>query len=1809
MKISVRILVFVLALTMLSCGALSLFASSTENEAPNATVSDIFWSYDTEYLYSDLLENYSDETFAVCDEVYTYYIDNLSILSNLKDSIYKAVDPYEWVTFMIKTNIISPNLTYDNAMDQANIELAKHLMDERMLNDELSVEEVSDQIGSFLSWAEKRIPTPEEKKDLNLLGKFVESFFEDFANAFTNRSLFYYASKEMGANLADQLRKGSSSLNIISDTLGVCKALGVGILIEKCRVEIIDDILDTIPSYTYLYKGLSKLKSSIGQSAFKYLSTNYMSDFMLKKITEAVIKVPDIYTAVSGVVKIASWVVFDCLFNIPSTDEVVTQYFLTQYSKDMYYYLNEKIKVFKGQFTLQDIKNFSVSFNAYVGVTKAALEASKDLTSIDSKIESIQNNYTLMSFDYYIKNICDVINAIPQAERKLQDHGDWIINSSIKLAYSTGMPYNSIESSFEEDTLYLLNGKFTGNLILKGSSANLSNLNDYYLTVNGELRLEDGATINVPKDHHLNLNGNCSISYSKMTIEKDANLTINGNLNIISGTLDILYYAKLLVKGNTTTNRNSTLTNYGEFVCNGDFISSYSYGYAGKFVQDHDVAKFTVNGNLSFASLSDSQITGGSVVFDGDEQQTVTNLNACDVRILNFEGIKYLSDNHIHGYYALLGNPIDNNGYSTVIYDSTVFGSPDQDYKKLLINTAVTMPSILPGNVHLSGTDAILTVSGDTEHVIAGSLTLDSNSILNVTANDILNISEDSVLNYNSKFNIAKDATVKVFGELALTYSSKLTNEGTLICYDNIASRYYYGYSGTYIQHTESARLIAKKSINFSSTKDSDITAGVVVFDGSDVQSVQNLKAYNIVVNNPASLNYLSNIHLYGKFQLNGNEINNNSYATYMYDGATFADNSDYKRISITGEVLLRSNLPGQLIIDQSGALLTVPCDTEYYVADTSTIRYSKLIVSEGALLRFKSDVYLSYCGEIFNNGTVIFDKSFNNQYYYSTCGTITQKHPDAKIIFHDNVYIADISKSNITQGDVIFESDQIQSVSGLSVYNLTVTNSTELNLRTDIHVLGKYTIGNSNIIYNSYYVHIYTTTSFGDDSTYGRLMVSSPMTMTCNIVADVYVSGTGSMLIIPKGSSFSIDGNLYVSSYSDLNLFSRASLTISGNVEVTHQACVFVKEDANLSILGNTLLTSNGAVYNDGNCYLMGDFTSNYYSSSCGYYHQSSSKSTLTIGGNYSFPTNKSYTQVTDGKVIFDGPTQHKVSGLFANDVTVKSTMGLLYASDNYVYGHFDLMGNPIDCASYYTCISNNSTFEPRSDYKNVKVQEKVTLLCDVPANIYVIGSGELLIDSSKRIEELHVQGGKVSILDGSILTIERDCTVTNSGELQVEENAKLNAYSDITVTSNGNLENNGSVIIKGDLISRYYSSYCGYISQRNNNAVIHIFGNINISSTNYCNITAGTVSLCGNEVQKINGLKSHHLTVLNEMGITYLSDVYVGGRFKLNGRMLNHGSYKTVISNNTVLYSDSNYGNIGISTVTTLKTNIYGNLIITGTNPNMYVSDGDHYNVYGSCSVNNGKIFIDEQSALTVHGELTILGSSSVINYGTLECTNGINAYKSSSYGYYTQMTEKAALISGGNVFFASNAYCRILEGSVILNGTSAQYVRYMNAPIIIIENDSTDGIIFESAIEPYILFDHKGKNYTLYSNGAESFFNDYDGDGIKDDLDIHPTTTSDKCICDEVVLVFPTCIENGLLGHKCRLCSRIVEIEQIAPTGHNMGDIDNDGVISNSDISILVRYLAGWDIEICEICCDIDKNGILNNRDVILAIKKIA
>lgn len=88
---------------------------------------------------------------------------------------------------------------------------------------------------------------------------------------------------------------------------------------------------------------------------------------------------------------------------------------------------------------------------------------------------------------------------------------------------------------------------------------------------------------------------------------------------------------------------------------------------------------------------------------------------------------------------------------------------------------------------------------------------------------------------------------------------------------------------------------------------------------------------------------------------------------------------------------------------------------------------------------------------------------------------------------------------------------------------------------------------------------------------------------------------------------------------------------------------------------------------------------------------------------------------------------------------------------------------------------------------------------------------------------------------------------------------------------------------------------------------------------------------------------------------------------------------------------------------------------------------------------------------------------------------------------------------------------------------------------------------------------------------------------------------------------VVTPPTMTEQGYTTHTCGTCGdSYVDsyVDLIIP-----GDVNNDGFVTLADVTLLMKYLAGWDVTINEVASDANADVKVNLADVTLLMKYLA
>ena len=92
--------------------------------------------------------------------------------------------------------------------------------------------------------------------------------------------------------------------------------------------------------------------------------------------------------------------------------------------------------------------------------------------------------------------------------------------------------------------------------------------------------------------------------------------------------------------------------------------------------------------------------------------------------------------------------------------------------------------------------------------------------------------------------------------------------------------------------------------------------------------------------------------------------------------------------------------------------------------------------------------------------------------------------------------------------------------------------------------------------------------------------------------------------------------------------------------------------------------------------------------------------------------------------------------------------------------------------------------------------------------------------------------------------------------------------------------------------------------------------------------------------------------------------------------------------------------------------------------------------------------------------------------------------------------------------------------------------------------------------------------------------------------------------------VITKEPSATEAGTRTYHCTVCNAVKDedIPAIDPQ-YTAGDINGDGVVNNKDLTRLMKYLSGEDVEVTEAALDVNGDGTVNNKDLTRLMKYLA
>ena len=454
----------------------------------------------------------------------------------------------------------------------------------------------------------------------------------------------------------------------------------------------------------------------------------------------------------------------------------------------------------------------------------------------------------------------------------------------------------------------------------------------------------------------------------------------------------------------------------------------------------------------------------------------------------------------------------------------------------------------------------------------------------------------------------------------------------------------------------------------------------------------------------------------------------------------------------------------------------------------------------------------------------------------------------------------------------------------------------------------------------------------------------------------------------------------------------------------------------------------------------------------------------------------------------------------------------------------------------------------------------------------------------------------GAFTVTDTVIMGDQGTCCIYNNGNMTVGSLTMKSRYAGNYVYYKQHFYNNSELIVIGDILME--GSEPSYFYMNEDDSVLRIGGDILGYNANSFPSPKGDIILCGTQQQSVKYLSVNNLTVTNKAGIKYLSDIGIKGRYDLCGNTLDRNGFTTKLEGNASLAPGSDYGDVHVNCDLTIEGYLAGRLSVTTNNKSIRVAEGTE-------AVFDGLIYLHNSSSLINDGTLTVTdhiqmgdqGTTYVYNNGNM--TVGSLTMKSRYAGYYVYykqyfynngdltvtgdilmegsepsyfyMNEDDSVLRiGGDILGYNASSFPNKKGKIILDGTAKQtVVNLTNANIVEIENESYEGVSFNSTLNYTTLFDHKGNRFT-----AGSMSNvDYDGDGMQDRYDPKPTVGEKASVItrDYDVMIGHA----GEIKH-IRYASGIHESVSTIKIATDRVDIDASVVAANTENNVYTRNM---------------------------------
>lgn len=784
------------------------------------------------------------------------------------------------------------------------------------------------------------------------------------------------------------------------------------------------------------------------------------------------------------------------------------------------------------------------------------------------------------------------------------------------------------------------------------------------------------------------------------------------------------------------------------------------------------------------------------------------------------------------------------------------------------------LPSEFNGNIKIASYGT-LTLTDGHDVTVNGNITVGDRATLNVYGNLDVNGNltgnppRYTVNNYGS---ISCD-NLNVTGHRSSSFESKISafvNNGSLTVRNDLTMGAY----SRLTMNTDEATIKLGGDFTVDVTGvNMDVSAGDIILNGTECQTLTRVNVYNLTVKNPAGIKYMSDLTVRGRFDPKGNPIDNNGYTCYISGSAGYpVSGSDYGRLNISNSITLEGEYGGD--IELSGAL-TVEENTHLYIKgnvdlinQASFTNYGDFTVTGDLYAGAKNHNVYNYGRLKCTNLTVNADKAPNKTYFYNY-GTLEvlgnldiSPYTNTSYFYmsgEDSVLTLAGNFNNnytasITEGTVILNGTKQQELKNFGCHNLIVTNTEGLKYLNNVTVTGIYDLRGNPLDNNGFKTIITDTGSIVDGGEYKEYTLHGDHTLSGTYIGNLTAIGS---ITVEEGETLIIDGNLTLG-----KLINYGTVIVFGDVIMGSRIDNYGEMSCNnMSVFVTTYNYNYADLYNYGRLNISGDwdmFYSNYNGSgrTIGHLYMDSEDAVICLGGDIEF-YNSEYSSVSAGEIILNGTEQQSLNGLSCHDLTVTNPEGI--KGSVTLTGRYDLCGNPLDNDGY-TVLKEGAKLCPGNDYKNVRISGPVTFdsgeytgVFSIYANTTIPEGESVVINGNVTIYSASLTNrGNLSI-NGTFTTTGSSTYVHNHGSITFDE---LILGSTAYYNSAVDYYNYGRTYIKGDLIIRSFATGAGAkgtLYMDSEDSALTVGGDMDMYTADRCKINKGSVIFNGTSLQTV--------------------------------------------------------------------------------------------------------------------------------------------------------------------------------------------------------------------------------------------------------------------------------------------------------------------------------------------------------------------